>query len=227
MYKIITFLIILLSSNTLKAEDFNYIKKQEIIKDTKMTYYVSDSKYLHDSVFNMDEDQEIEILYFFSYNCPSCFSFKDYFKQAELFVNEKNEIRLEKIPLFIERDSINYYNAKLFFLRKMLGFKNYFDDIIFNMIHNQGISIQSEEDINVLLENYALIDKKEINTEYNNKRLKYRLEKSKEIAEKLKITSTPSIVIHKNGKRYLINASDSENPYNMLVTLMYIIEYKN
>lgn len=227
IYKIITFLFILLSSNILHAEDFNYIKKQEIIKGNKITYYVSDSKYFHDSVFNLEEEQEIEVLYFFSYNCPSCFAFKDYFKQAENFIKKKNKIRLEKIPLFMEKNSINYYNAKLFFLRKILGFKNNFDEIIFNMIHSQGISIQSELDIEVLLENYALIDKKEINKESNQQKLEYRLEKSKEIAKKLKITSTPSIIIHKNGRRYLINASDSETPYNMLVNLIYIIEYKN
>ena len=95
------------------------------------------------------------------------------------------------------------------------------------MIHEQGISIQSEADISVLLENYALIEEKDINTELNNKKLNYRLEKSKEISKELKIVSTPSIIIHKNGKRYLINASDSETPYNMLFTLIYILQYKN
>lgn len=227
VYKIITFLIILLSSNLLNAEDFNYIKKEETIKENKIVYYVSDSEYFHDTVFTLDKTQESEVLYFFSYNCPSCFAFKDYFKQAETFIKEQKNIRLEKIPLFLEKDSINYYNAKLFFLRKILGFNNQFDEIVFNMIHEQGISIQSEADISVLLENYALIEQKDINTELNNKKLNYRLEKSKEIAKELKIVSTPSIIIHKNGKRYLINASDSETPYNMLFTLIYILKYKN
>lgn len=222
---LILFLITILSFN-INAESFNYVKKQEIIKENKITYYVSDYENFHDTVFKMNKEQEFEVLYFFSYNCPSCFAFKDYFKQAENFINKKNNIRLEKIPLFIENDSINYYNAKLFFLRKMFGFNNEFDEIIFNMIHEEGISIQSDSDINILFENYALINQKEINEKLNNKKLKYRLEKSKEIAKNLKVISTPSIIIHKNGKRYLINASDSETPYNMLVTLIYIIEYK-
>ncbi len=174
----------------------------------------------------MDKNQEIEVLYFFSYNCPSCFAFKDYFNQAEDFINKKKTIRLEKIPLFLEKESINYYNAKLYFLRKILGFNNEFDEIIFNMIHEQGISIQSNSDVEILFENYAQVEEKEMNKDINVKKLEYRLEKSREIAKNLKIISTPSIIIHKNGKRYLINASDSETPYNMLVTLIYILEYK-
>tara|TARA_Y100000034_G_scaffold25132_1_gene29510 strand:+ start:16566 stop:17252 length:687 start_codon:yes stop_codon:yes gene_type:complete len=226
IYKIIIFLTILLFSNLLNAKDFNYIKKQEIIKENKITYYVSDYEFYHDSIFEMDKNQEIEVLYFFSYNCPSCFAFKDYFNQAEDFINKKKTIRLEKIPLFLEKESINYYNAKLYFLRKILGFNNEFDEIIFNMIHEQGISIQSNSDVEILFENYAQVEEKEINKDINVKKLEYRLKKSREIAKNLKIISTPSIIIHKNGKRYLINASDSETPYNMLVTLIYILEYK-
>ena len=94
------------------------------------------------------------------------------------------------------------------------------------MIHEQGISIQSNSDVEILFENYAQVEEKEMNKDINVKKLEYRLEKSREIAKNLKIISTPSIIIHKNGKRYLINASDSETPYNMLVTLIYILEYK-
>lgn len=221
--KILILLLITFFSFNLQA---NYEKKQVIIDGNEIIYSESTSKYLHDSIFKLNEKQDTEILYFFSYNCTSCYAFKDYFIQAEDILKEKENVRIEKIPLFIEKDSISYYNAELFFWRKILKFNKDFDSIIFDLIHKEKVSIQSKKDIKRLLVNYALIEEEYINNPKNNLKLKYRLEKSQEIAKELKVATTPTIIIHKKGKRYIINATDSGKPFNMLLALLYILEYK-
>ena len=219
------FFLIIITFFTFNA-NAEYKKVEAIIDGNKLSYMESQKNYLIDSVFNMKEEQDTEILYFFSYNCSSCYAFKDYFRQAEDIINKKDNIRLEKIPLFIEENSINYYNAQLFFWRKILGFNRDFDSIIFDLIHKENISIQSEKDIKRLLTNYALTEEKDLKSNIKNVKLNYRMQMSNQIAKDLNVTTTPSIVIHKNGKRYIINATDAGTPFNMLLAIIYIIDYK-
>jgi protein-disulfide isomerase len=223
IYKISLIIFFLINTINLNA---NYTKKTEIINGNKVIYSVSSKKELHDTIFKLGKNQDTEVIYFFSYNCPSCYAFKDYFEQAKDFITKKESIRLEKVPLFLEENTVNYYNAKLFFWKKILRFDKNFDHIIYDLIHKENISIQSEMDLNLLLKNYALINDSEIEDSNNIKKLNYRMNKSKEIAKNIKVLNTPTIIIHKNGKRYLINATDAETPYNMLVSIIYILEYK-
>lgn len=206
--------------------NITYEKVNTKIGQTKITYFESNVKYIIDTEFNLKENQDTEVIYFFSYNCETCYIFQEYFMHGQKIILKNNKIKLKKIPLYENEKDINGIAAKIYFLRNILGFNSNFDDIMFELIHEKQIAVKSESDLNSLFLKYGKIEKEKMNSEEVQKKLKYRMLRTKEIIKNLEVTSTPTIIIHKKGKRYKITATSSGTPEKMLLSLFYILKNK-
>jgi hypothetical protein len=220
-------LLILLSISNYSIAD-SYILKKEKYRNNIVSYYELDTKKIVDTTFSLKENQNTEIMYIFSYNCQSCYAMSEHINLFSKYVKKTKNIRFEKIPFLLENSSeIDKINAKIYFSRKIFKFNDDFDDIIFNFIHEKNVSIKNEEDFNLLMSNYLKISKEELNKKEYKEKIEYRLKRTSLILKEIKITTTPTTIIHKNGKRYKITADVAGSLDNYLLTIFAILDKKN
>jgi thiol-disulfide isomerase/thioredoxin len=174
-----------------------------------------------DTVFNLDDSQNIEILYFFNYNCPSCFKMYPYINFWERIVKTDN-IRLERIPVSLTDDW--KYSSKLYFLRNIMGFNLKFDNELYKLINYKTININSDKDIIDFFVKYNFATEDVITDNLDSNKLKYSMVRSNQIIKSLKITGTPRIIVTKNKKRYEINLNDNNKPISVIIALNEIIK---
>jgi hypothetical protein len=205
----------------LSAIDYSLVEKE--YKGSIIKYYQDNNKAIIDTSFKLKKDQEVEILYVFSYNCSTCYAFSEYVGFFEDF-SSKNKIRFEKIPLYLGESEINKVSAKTYFTRKFLKFNNDFDSIIFDLIHINKVSIKTEEAMISLFTNFAEVDVKSIQSKEYNYKMNYRLNRVKSLLNELDISRTPTIIVHKSGKRFMIDATTAGSTRNLLLTIFAILE---
>lgn len=223
--KNIFLLISLLISNQLFANSF--ILKNENYKNKEIKYYEYNSKKIIESTFNLKENQNTEIIYIFSYNCQTCYIINEYMNEFHKYIKTQENVRYEKIPYYSGKNEIDKYNAEIFITRKFFKFNESFDDKIFDMIHIDKKSVKNEIDKNKLFKEYLKLNSEELNSIKYNETVKYMLLRIKNIIKDIKTETTPTIIIHKNGKRYLINADIAGDPDTFLLTIFAILDKKS
>ncbi len=221
--KFLTFLLFFISFFSF-ADSNLYKAKKVNLQGIDITYREYSSNNIIDTEFELNKEQNIEVLYIFSYFCTSCYAFNEYSKIMEQKILNKKNIRYEKIPFYVKGNKLLEINAKTFFYRKMFKFNSDFDNLIFDMIHEQNTYIDKEESIRNLFVQYGNVKSEEFDSKDVKNKIDYRLNRVNEMLNRLHIVTTPTIIVHKNGKRYLINASDTESPDNMFLVLSYLID---
>lgn len=201
-----------------------YISKKINLQGNDITYREYSSNEVIDSEFELNQNQDTEILYVFSYFCSSCYAFNEYSKIMEQKISNKKNIRYEKIPFYVKGNKLLELNAKTFFYRKMFKFNSDFDNLIFDMIHEQNTYIDKEETLRNLFVQYGNVKSEYFDSKEVSEKINYRLHRVDDMLNRLHIVTTPTIIIHKKGKRYLINATDSGTPDNMFLVLSYLID---
>ncbi len=221
--KILTFLLCFISFFSFAESDL-YKTKKVNLQGIDITYREYSSNKIIDTEFELNNEQNIEVLYVFSYFCTSCYAFNEYSKIMEQKISNKKNVRYEKIPFYVKGNKLLELNAKTFFYRKIFKFNSDFDNLIFDMIHEQNFYIDKDESIRNLFVQYGNIKSEEFDSIDIKNKIDYRLNRVNEMLNRLHIITTPTIIIHKNGKRYLINASDTQSPDNMFLVLSYLID---
>lgn len=220
--KFIIYLFLLFSFFSQSSEIYS-IKKVNI-QGKELIYREYSSQKIIDTEFELKDNQTIEVLYIFSYFCPSCYAFNDYSKIMEQKIKNKKNVRYEKIPFYVKNNKLLELNAKTFFYRKIFKFNSDFDNILFDLIHEKNLYIDKEETVRNLFVQYGNVDTKLFESLEVSKKIDYRLNRVDDLLKRLHIITTPTIIIHKDGKRFLINASDAETPDNMFLLLSYLID---
>lgn len=209
LVKIYTLIILLITSCITIAEEFNG-KENNIF----YSYSIEDNEF-KDSFFNLEPDQNTEVLYFFNYNCFSCYMLDTHIYSWENTMKKQN-IKFVRIPLSVH-ESWNY-TSKLYFMMKILGFKNYNQEI-FNLIHLDGYRFNSNEDIYKLFSDKYGFSRDLLNTPNHIKRLDYMYNKSLILSEMLNVDSTPTIIINDKNKIYRIRIKDGFVPMSFILSL--------
>lgn len=206
------------------AESNLYEIKKVNIQGKDLTYREFSDNNIIDTEFELSKQQNIEVLYIFSYFCPSCYAFNDYSKIMEQKIKNKKNIRYEKIPFYTKGNKLLELNAKTFFYRKMFKFNSEFDNLIFDMVHEKKLYIDKEDTVRNLFIQYGNIKTEIFDSIETKNKIDYRLNRVNDMLNRLYIVTTPTIIIHKDGKRFLINASDAETPDNMFLLLSHLID---
>ena len=132
MIKLIILVILCITSFVSYSAEYKKVEKQ--YKGNVVKYYEDISPRIIDTTFSLKDNQDTEVLYVFSYNCSICYVFDDYVKEFEAFA-KNNNIKFEKLPLYLDGEGIHKTSAETYFTRKFLNFNNDFDSIIFDLIH--------------------------------------------------------------------------------------------
>jgi thiol-disulfide isomerase/thioredoxin len=176
-----------------------------------------------ETFFPLDDFQDTEVLYFFNYNCFSCFLLQPYISSWENTLKKEN-VRFEKISVDVKETW--EFTTTLHFLMKILKFKH-FENEVFNEIHHKQRKFLSNKDVLYFLENKYNLDVRAIKLTNNMRRLKYILNKSSEIKNRLEIEETPVIVIQDNSFRYTIKIKDKIKPISYIVAIQQILHEKS
>lgn len=170
-------------------------------------------------IFNEKESINYEIIYFFSYGCPHCYSFKDQMKEWNR--NIKDDVSVHFIPVTFQKGWENL--AKGYLIAKDLKLNN-FDDTIFNHIHVQRKGIKNIVELrNFFVENYN-VNTAVFNSVYNSIDMNVKIESLNKITDHFDIMGTPNLLlITKRGNSYLTSPSIANGNLNMIFTIEYLM----
>ena len=178
------------------------------------SYTVEDNEF-KDSFFKLEDNQDTEVLYFFNYNCFSCFMLDTHIQSWENSMKKEN-IKFVRIPFAVHESW--EYTSKLYFIMKILGFEHYNQEI-FNLVHQEGYRFNSNEDLYNLLSDKYKLSRDLVNIPHHIKRLDYMFNKSLIVADMLKVNSTPTIIVNDKNKIYRIRIKDGFVPMSFILSL--------
>lgn len=217
MFKILlnSIIISLLTINYSFADEKNE-RLEDISKNINIGFENSKNS---EFVFYEKENINYEILYFFSYGCPHCYSFKEYMNEWQK--NKKEDVNIHYIPVTFQTGWENL--AKGYLIAKELNLNN-FDETIFNYIHKDRQPIKDIIELrDFFIENYN-IDSSVFNSIYNSIEMNIEIEKLNSITDNFDIMGTPSLLlITKKGHSYLTSPSIANGNLNMIFTIEYLM----
>lgn len=194
---------------------FNIYSLEINPKDINVNYEVVEK--IEQKIYK--KENEIEILYFFSYSCGSCYHFKPYIEQWKKIKNEN--VKFIPIPVDFreswEETSKSYHIAKSLNLNLLE-----FEDTIYRYIHEDRKRIFFKEDLFEFFNKKFNIQENDFNKIYNSISLRIKQNKERELTDYLEIMGTPSFVVLTNNGNYFTNISLTGDPLSTIVTLEYL-----
>ena len=144
---------------------------------------------------------KIEVVEFFNYICPACYSFKASFEKWE--ARQPADVRVTLVPATFRADFAAY--AKVYYAAEALGVARKSHDAVYQAIHLQrtlpGEGDQIDEDkIAAFFAPYGA-DAATFKNTMNSFAMAGKLNRAKQFMTRSRIESTPSLVV--NGK-YLV-----------------------
>jgi thiol:disulfide interchange protein DsbA len=143
--------------------------------------------------------KQIEVIEFFSYQCPHCDHFHGAFDAWA--VKLPVDVAWRREPVVFSRVAWEA-SARMFHALTAMGKIDRLNGAIFDAIHRQGIALESAAAVTSWLAANHGIDADEFKTAYSDAR--DRLVQGQELAQRFRIPSVPSIVI---AERYLVAIS--------------------
>lgn len=139
-------------------------------------------------------DEQVVVYEFFGYTCPHCSNFQPYMKPWHKKLPK--HIKLVRVPVVFSPAWKIY--AQAYYTAETMGFIEKTHQAMFDAIHKQRKRFRNIEQIaDWYAENFN-VDKKAFLATANSFMIDSKLRQSMNMASKMQITSTPSLVI--NGK---------------------------
>jgi len=149
---------------------------------------------LLDPVFDTDSQDKVIVYEFFGYKCPHCASFQLYSEPWSKKL-PKN-VKLVRVPVVFQAgwDVL----AKAYYTAETMGVIEKTHQPMFNAIHKERKRFRTIEDVADWYSQNFNVDKEAFLSTANSFMIDSKIRQSNNMIRKMKITSTPSIVI--NGK---------------------------
>lgn len=217
---IIKTIFLTLSFTSIAFANTEITNKEERIKEISKNINIGfknskDSEF----VFNEKENINYEVIYFFSYGCPHCYSFKNYLKEWKQ--NKKSDVNIHLIPATFQKGWENL--AKGYIIAKDLRLNN-FDETIFNYIHKDKNLIKNMDDLRTFFNDNYNVENSIFNSLYNSIEINMEVEKLNKITDEFEIMGTPTLLlITKKGHSYVTSPSIANSDLNMIFTMEYLI----
>lgn len=143
---------------------------------------------------------DVTVEEFFMYTCPHCFNFEPIVQ--EWLKTAPDYVEYRRIPLATENSRpILKLHAKAFYTAKQLGVLDQIHMVMFNMIHVQREMPDSVEEIAMLFNQAAGVDKETFQKAFNSFAVNSQLRRSSVLLDRYGVRVTPTLVV--NGK-YLV-----------------------
>ncbi len=213
-FKIIIALIVLIS--------FNSYSKEVTGTNNGIDYHYYEYN-LDDNYFFLDnkDNNKYEVFYFYNYHCPSCYMFHPYILLWEKFFKEDNSI-ITKIPLNLKSEW--KHNQDLFIFTKIYKIKSEQEIEIFKSLIDQNIKLSNKDLLKDFINSKFNISKTEIELKLNSSDYRILNENINMVNDFFKVTSTPTIIINHDDKRYIIDVEKNKTPSSILMALKIIIK---
>ena len=156
----------------------------------------------------------IEIIEFFWYGCPHCYSFEPTLEQWEK--QKPDYIELIRIPAVLGEHWLHH--AKAFYTAKQLGVLDKIHNPLFNAIHAQKRRITDQASLRDFFIEQG-VDKKDFDQTYQSEIVDRALKIAYSTSKSYKLTGVPSIIINGKYKTSVSMAGGSEKVIQVINTL--------
>ena len=166
---------------------------QEPVK-AQVTYEEGLHYTLLDPIFDTESQDQVIVYEFFGYKCPHCASFQLY---AEPWAKKlPKNVKLVRVPVVFQPgwDVL----AKAYYTAETMGIIEKTHQAMFNAIHKEHKRFRTIEDVADWYAQNFNVDKEAFISTANSFMIDSKIRQSNNMMRKMKITSTPSIII--NGK---------------------------
>jgi len=159
---------------------------------------------------------KIEVLEFFWYGCPHCYSLHPHLKSW--LANIPGDVSFQYVPAIFRPNWVPA--AKLFYAIETLGMTGSLHDKIYDAIHRDKIDLNNESVLFDWIEKQG-IDRKKFENTYQSFGVQNQVSKSTQMSRQYELTGVPALVI--NGK-YLTKSKMGGTPQDTIRTLDALLE---
>lgn len=158
--------------------------------------------------------EKIEVLEFFWYGCPHCYTFEP---ALEKWQREKSEyIDFIRIPAVLGEHWIDH--AKAYYSAKILNSLEQIHGPLFKAIHEQKSKIHDQESLRKFFEKQG-INSADFSNAYQSKEVDQALKIAYSLGKNYKITGVPAIIINGKYKTSISMAGSAEKTIQVINTL--------
>ena len=161
-------------------------------------------------------DDKIEVLEFFWYGCPHCYSFEPYLNKWKQ--NKPANVEFVRVPATFQPLWISH--ARAYYALQMLGEGEKIHPKFFSEIHNKKNYMKTFDALAVFVEENG-VDRSEFIDAMNSFAVETNVRKARKLVDDYKISGVPAVAV--NGK-YLISASMAGSYDNMIKIIDYLVE---
>jgi thiol:disulfide interchange protein DsbA len=199
MKKLLMFLFLLTNSALLQASDYNEGVQYKLLPQQPT-----------------DSGDKIEVLEFFWYGCPHCFSFEPYI--TEWKKTKPVNVEFTRVPAIFRPEW--EVQARAYFALSNMGVIEDVHGKIFATIHTDKKQLNKLELIADFVEKNG-VDRKKFIEEYNSFAVDGMVRKAKKKQTEYKIEGVPSVAI---AGKYLTSGSMSGSYENLIKIINHLIE---
>jgi thiol:disulfide interchange protein DsbA len=159
---------------------------------------------------------KIEVLEFFWYGCPHCYSLHPHLKTW--LENIPGDVSFQYVPAILRPNWVPA--AKIFYAIEALGITGSLHDKIYDAIHRDKIDLNNESVLFDWVEKQG-IDRKKFENTYQSFAVQNQVSRSTQMSRQYQLTGVPALVI--NGK-YLTSGRMGSTPQDTIKTLDALLE---
>jgi thiol:disulfide interchange protein DsbA len=162
------------------------------------------------------DGDNVEVLEFFWYGCPHCYSFEPYIGKWKK--NKPGNVEFVRVPATFQ--PLWVLHARAYYALQMLGAGEKIHPKFFSEIHNKKNYMKTFDALTVFVQEYG-VERSEFIDAMNSFTVETQIRKATKLVTDYKLNGVPAIAV--NGK-YLVSASMAGSYDNMIKIMNYLIE---
>ena len=199
MKKILVFLLLLINAASIQAAEYTAGVEYKVLPEQPT-----------------DSGDKIEVLEFFWYGCPHCYTFEPYINAWKK--SKPANVEFSRVPAIFRPDW--EVQARAYYAMSNMGVIESMHEKIFAAIHKDKKRLEKKEQLTDFIVKNG-VDRAKFEAEYNSFSVDSMVRKAKKLQTAYKIEGVPSIAV--NGK-YLTSGSMSGSYQNMVNILDYLVK---
>lgn len=159
---------------------------------------------------------KIEVLEFFWYGCPHCYSLHPHLKTW--LVNIPGDVSFRYVPAILRANWVAA--AKIYYAIEAMGIADVLHDKAYDAMHRDKIDLNNESVLFDWIEKQG-VDRKKFETTYKSFGVQNQVARSTQMTRQYQLNGVPALVV--NGK-YLTSGRMGGTPQDTIKTLELLIE---
>lgn len=158
---------------------------------------------------------EVEVIEFFWYGCPHCYSLEPHIKKW--LESKSSKVKYLRMPASLNPAWSTLSQA--YFTAEALDVVDPMHDVIFNKIHGEHRMITSKDTLQELFKEHAGVNEEDFNKAWSSFSVASKMKRADLLARRFRITGVPAIII--DGK-YATDATKAGSYANVFEVVDYV-----